>query len=97
MGGRRARCGEGLDSTERIAVPLLIIQVISVVFLWSLDTLQQVSQTIFTLFLSADLLSFGLAAHVWLAKKTGARPRSTTVMAWGLAIMILFVAGFIVY
>ncbi len=85
-----------MDSTERIAVPLLVIQTISVVFLWTLDTLPQVSQTIFTLFLGADLLSFGMMAHVWLAQKTGGTPKGTTLMAWGLAIVALFVAGFIV-
>jgi hypothetical protein len=84
-----------LDSTERIAVPLLIVQTISVVFLWSLDTLAQVSQNIFTLFLSADLLSFGLMAHVWLSGKTGAPVKTTTLLIWGLVIMMFFVAGFI--
>ncbi len=52
-----------MDSAERIVVPLLIVQTISVVFLWSLDTLGHVSQIIFTLFLAADLLSFGLMSH----------------------------------
>lgn len=77
-------------------MPLLIVQTICVVFLWSLDTLAQVSQTVFTLFLSADLLSFGLMSHVWLSQKTGTNPSSTTLMAWGLAIMVLFLSGFIV-
>jgi len=85
-----------LNSTEKIAVPLLLVQTASVVFLWSLDTLTQVSQTIFTLFLAADLLSFGLMAHVFLSLKTGSTVQGTTLVGWGLAIMILFVAGFIV-
>ena len=82
-----------MDSTERIAVPLILVQTASVVFLWSLDTLVQVSQTIYTLFLSADLLSFGLMAHVWMSGKTGTPTRTTTLVAWGLAIVILFAAG----
>ena len=85
-----------MDSTERIIVPLLIVQTISVILLWSLDTLGQVSQTIFTLFLAADLLSFGLISHVYLDKKNGNTVGAATLMVWGLAIMILFVAGFIV-
>lgn len=85
-----------MNSTEKIAVPLLLVQTASVVFLWSLDTLTQVSQTIFTLFLAADLLSFGLMAHVFLSLKTGSTVQGTTLVGWGLAIMILFVAGFIV-
>jgi len=85
-----------LNSSERIAVPLLIVQTASVVFLWSLDTLNKVSQTVFTLFLAADLLSFALMAHVYLTMKTGVPARTTTLMAWGLAIIVLFMAGLIV-
>jgi hypothetical protein len=84
-----------LDSIERIAVPLLLVQIASVIFLWSLDTLGKVSQTIFTLFLSADLLAFGLMAHVWVSTKTGVTPRGTTLMIWGLVIAALFAAGFV--
>jgi hypothetical protein len=85
-----------LDSTERIFVPLLIVQSISVILLWSLDTLPHVSQTIFTLFLASDLLSFGLVTHVYVSLKTGSTVRAVTLLAWGLAIVVLFIAGFIV-
>jgi hypothetical protein len=85
-----------LDSTEKVFVPLLIVQTISVIFLWTLDTLPQVSQTIFTLFLASDLLSFALVTHVYMSKKTGTTVRGATLMAWGFAIMVLFVAGFLV-
>jgi hypothetical protein len=84
-----------LDSTERIAVPLLLVQTASVIFLWSLDTLGQVSQKIFTLFLAADLLSFALMAHVWMNDKEGSPTRTTTLMVWGLAIMLMFASAFI--
>ena len=84
-----------MDSTERIAVPLLLVQTASVIFLWTLDTLGQVSQKIFTLFLAADLLSFALMAHIWMNDKAGSATKGTTLMVWGLAIMIMFAAGFI--
>jgi hypothetical protein len=85
-----------LDSTERVFVPLLIVQTISVIFLWSLDTLPLVSQKIFILFLASDLLSFALITHVYMSKKTDTTVRGVTLMAWGLAIMVLFIAGFLV-
>ncbi len=85
-----------MDSVERVAVPLLIIQTISVVFLWSLDTLGHVSQTVFTLFLATDLLAFALMAHVYRANKAGSTIGSSYLFAWGVAIMILFLAGLIV-
>jgi hypothetical protein len=84
-----------LDSIERIAIPVLIVQAISVVFTWTLDALSIANQRVYILFLSADLLGFALLAHVWVSTKTGDTPRGTTLMAWGLAIMLLFVAGFI--
>jgi hypothetical protein len=85
-----------LDSVERVAIPLLIVQTISVVFLWSLDTLGHVSQTIFTLFLAADLLAFALVAHIYRTDKAGSTTGGPYLFAWGAAIAILFFAGLIV-
>ncbi|MGH9920733.1 MAG: hypothetical protein ACRD6W_17915 [Nitrososphaerales archaeon] len=85
-----------MDSTERVAVPLLLVQSASVILLWSLDTLSVVDQKIFALFLGADFLAFGLMAHLYLNMKTGSKTSGTTLMAWGLVILILFVAAFIV-
>ncbi|MDA4116755.1 MAG: hypothetical protein OK455_00225 [Thaumarchaeota archaeon] len=85
-----------MDASEKIAVPLLIVQTTAVVFLWSLDTLGQVSQKIFTLFLAADLLSFALMAHVYRTGKTRPVRISAPIMIWALAIVAFFVAGLIV-
>jgi len=85
-----------LDSTERVVVPLLLVQTASVILLWSLDTLTVVDQKIFALFLGADFLAFGLMAHLYLNMKTGSNTSGTALMVWGLVIMALFVAGFIV-
>ena len=85
-----------MDSTDRIAIPVLIVQAISVVFMLTLDTVVLISQQVYILFLSADLLGFALLCHVWVSTKTGVPPRGATLMAWGLAIMLLFVAGFVV-
>jgi len=84
-----------LDTIERVAVPLLLVQTASVVFLWSLDTLEQVSQTIFTLFLAADLLSFALISHLYLRSKTGGTTSPMTILIWGLVITAFFMAGFL--
>jgi len=85
-----------LDSTERVVVPLLLVQTASVLLLWSLDTLSVVDQKIFALFLGADFLSFGLVAHLYLNMKIGSKTSGTVLMAWGFVILVLFVAGFIV-
>jgi hypothetical protein len=85
-----------LDSTERVVVPLLLVQTASVLLLWSLDTLSVVDQKIFALFLGADFLSFGLIAHLYLNMKIGSKTSGTVLMAWGFVILVLFVAGFIV-
>jgi membrane associated rhomboid family serine protease len=85
-----------LNSTEKVVVPLLIVQVASVILLWSFDALPAVSQKIFALFLGADLLAFGLMAHIYVNMKTDSATRSVTVMVWWLLILAFFVAGFIV-
>jgi peptidoglycan/LPS O-acetylase OafA/YrhL len=84
-----------LETIEKIAVPVLIVQAISVVFMLTLDSIAVPSQRIYEIFLAADILAFGLLAHVWVSTKTGDTPRSTTLLAWGLAIMLIFAAGFI--
>ncbi|HUI00051.1 MAG TPA: hypothetical protein VLU99_08240 [Nitrososphaerales archaeon] len=85
-----------MDSTEKIAVPLLIVQTTSVVFLWTLDTLTLVSQTIFTLFLAADLLAFALMAHVYRQDKGEAKGSSASVLVWLFVIIVFFVAALFV-
>lgn len=85
-----------MNSTEKVAVPLLMIQTISSVFLWTLDTLSVVDQRIFALFLGADFLAFALIAHMYVNMKTGDVTKSITVMIWIFAILVLFVAGFVV-
>ena len=84
-----------METIEKIAVPVLIVQAISVVFMLTLDSLALASQRIYMVFLAADILAFALLAHVWVSTKTGVPPRSTTLLAWGLAIMLIFAAGFI--
>lgn len=84
-----------MDSVDRVAIPVLIVQAISVVFMATLDTVAIASQQVYILFLSADLLGFGLLAHVWVSTKTGIPPRGTTMLLWGVVILLLFVAGFI--
>ena len=85
-----------MNSTERVVVPLLLVQTASVILLWSLDTLAVVDQKIFALFLGADFLAFGLMAHLYLNMKTGSNTSGTTLMVWGLLVMVLFLAGLIV-
>jgi len=85
-----------LNSTEKVAVPLLMIQTLSTVFLWTLDTLSVVDQRIFALFLGADFLAFALIAHMYVNMKTGDATKSITVMIWIFVLLVLFVAGFVV-
>jgi hypothetical protein len=85
-----------LNSTEKVAVPLLLVQTASVALIWSLDTLTLVSQKIFLLFLGADFLAFGLMAHLYLNNKIGGTTKGSTVMVWWVAILILFLAAFVI-
>ena len=73
-----------------------MVQTLSTVFLWTLDTLSVVDQRIFALFLGADFLAFALIAHMYVSMKTGDATKSITVMVWVFVILALFVAGFIV-
>jgi hypothetical protein len=85
-----------LNSTEKVVVPLLIVQTASVALIWSLDTLTLVSQKIFLLFLAADFLAFGLMAHLYVNTKIGGTTKGTTIAIWWVGILILFGAAFII-
>lgn len=85
-----------MDSVEKVAVPVLLLQAASTVFAWTVNSLDPISLKIFALFLGADLLGFGLIAHVWMSSRTGVPTSVWTALAWGLAVAALFIAGFVI-
>ncbi|MDA4129555.1 MAG: hypothetical protein OK457_02180 [Thaumarchaeota archaeon] len=77
--------------TKRIIILLLILQGVSIVLLWTLDALNQVSEGTFALFLAVDMVSFAIISYVYRNEKGGQMPsRRWLVLGSALIIALLF-------
>ncbi|MDA4128297.1 MAG: hypothetical protein OK422_02365 [Thaumarchaeota archaeon] len=74
---------------KRIVVPLILIQAVSVLVLWTLDSVNRASQEIITLFLAIDLLSFAVIAHIYRSGREGLTLRRHWIIVAGVAILLL--------
>jgi hypothetical protein len=77
--------------TRRIIIFLLVLQGVSLVLLWTLDALNQVSEEIFALFLAVDMLSFAMISYVYRHAKGNEVPnRGWLIIGSALVLVLLF-------
>ncbi len=76
-------------SLRLFVVLLLLVQAFSVIFLWSLDTFSQVSEDLFALFLSIDLLSFTMLSYIYRKQRTDEGISGLAILSGCAAILIL--------
>jgi hypothetical protein len=78
----------------RIVALLLLLQLLSVYFLWTLNPVSEVGEAIFALYLSVDLVSFAMISHIFRVDKwKGSIRRATLVTGCCfLALLLLFAA-----
>jgi hypothetical protein len=81
---------------ERILVPILVLQAISVFLLWTLDSLSMASLDVFTLFLAVDLLGFVLVVQFYRSISEGFVERRIWVILVGLAIAALLISSLVI-
>ncbi|HZW56600.1 MAG TPA: hypothetical protein VFF30_09950 [Nitrososphaerales archaeon] len=77
-----------MNQANRMISLLLVLQVFSTGFLWTLDALNQVSEGIFALFVAVDLLAFAMVSYIYRAEKLRASPSR----AWVLVGCIILIA-----
>lgn len=75
--------------TDRVVLPLVLLQAVSVVTLWSLDSLDKVGQETFTLFLAVDLIAFAIMAHVYRTTREGEGLGRRSALAGSLVILLI--------
>ena len=75
--------------TRRIIILLLSLQATSIVFLWTLDALNQISEGIFALFLAVDLISFAMISYVYRVEKLQQIPSRGWIVIGCILILIL--------
>lgn len=72
---------------------LLCLQLISTVFLWSLNASDVVSEVKFAVFLAVDLLCFAMVAYSYRKLKRGLPISPTWILLGSIGLVILLFSG----
>jgi len=72
---------------------LLCLQLISIVFLWSLNASDVVSEVKFAVFLAVDLLCFAMVAYSYRKLKRGLSLSPMWVLLGSIGLVILLFSG----
>jgi len=72
---------------------LIIIQVVSVAFLWSVSTVGLEAEQLFALFLGADVLSFAMVSYIYRSLKANEFPIIIWLVAGAIMLVILMISG----
>lgn len=77
--------------STRIVGLLLLVEAVSVYFLWALDPINKLGQGIFAIFLAIDLVSFAVISYVYRAYKSGDQlNRYLLIMACAMIIILVY-------
>jgi len=78
----------------RIVALLVLLEFVSVSFLWSLNPVTGQGETLFALFLALDLVAFAMISYVYRVSKRGdSISRGPLIAGCCFALLLLF-AGF---
>jgi hypothetical protein len=78
-----------LYQTKRIVTLLLSLQVTCIVFMWTLDALNQISEAIFALFLAVNLISFAMMSYIYRVNKLDEVPRRIWIIIGCFLVLAL--------
>jgi hypothetical protein len=81
--------------TRRIIVLLLVLQGVSLVLLWTLDALNDVSEGTFALFLAVSMISFAVISYVYRNEKEIQMPSRVWLIAGSILIIALLFSSLI--
>lgn len=80
----------------RIFGLLLLLELLSVLFLWSLNSLTQVGETAFGLLLAVSLISFALISYIYRMHKWNDGVNRGVLLTGCVVALILLLAGLFV-
>jgi len=93
MSGPRSQQWNSYDYdglAKRIVALLLLLEAVSVWFLWTFDSIGSNGETSFALFLSADLVSFAMISYTFRALKSDGKFARLPLLAGCAFITLLF-------
>lgn len=79
----------------RVVAALLLLEALSVYFLWTLNPVGPGAESAFALYLAADLVSFAMISYVYRALKKENRIGRAALLAGCCFIFILLLLGFV--
>jgi hypothetical protein len=82
---------------NRIIVLLLVLQLISTGFLWTIDALNEISESIFALFVAVDLLSFAMISYIYRVEKANASPSKVWILTGCVLLLVMIFSSLIVH
>jgi hypothetical protein len=82
-----------MSANRTIISLLLCIQVISTLFLWTLDATDIVSEAKFAIFLAIDLLCFALVAYIYRKSKWEQVISRVWILVGSFGLVVLLFAG----
>ena len=83
-------------ATYRIVVLLLLLQVISMVYLWSITIVNPLSAARFAVFLAIDLLSFSMIAYVYMHNRWGEVVSRVWILLGSFGLIVLLISSLFV-
>ena len=81
--------------TRRIIVLLLVLQGVSIVLLWTLDALNEVSEGTYALFLAVDMIAFAMISYVYRHDKESEPPSRTWLVVGSVLVLVLLFSTFV--
>jgi hypothetical protein len=80
-----------MNLTKRIAASFLLLQFITMFFLWTLSVFNATTERLFALFLSIDLISFAVISYLYRTAKMGDNVnRLWIILGSGIIVILLF-------
>ena len=79
--------------TKQIVILLLLLQAVSVVFLWTLNGVGMVSEGRFAIFFAVSLLSFAMIAYIYTHARWSAPVSRVWILAGSVGLVVLLLSS----
>ena len=84
-----------MNRNDLLVTVLVILQLVSINYLWGLDATSSVSQTRFAIFLAIDLLSFAMTAYTYRKIEWRERTYRIWLLLGSFGLVLLLVSSLI--
>jgi hypothetical protein len=80
------------DYSLKIVGLLIVVELVSAYFLWTLNSVNQAGEAVFALFLAVDLVSFAMISYIYRTSKSGELNRGVLMIACCMILVFVYVS-----